>query len=133
VFIVSSGYSLQQLETKVSVHVHAVLSQNRNSIVLVFDEMLLSVSHNSGPILLERLALLARQLTIWQSPSVVVFPGPVAGPEKKPGLDQTGPPATGPSVAVAVATGYQLSSTKKYDEPHQNRLQSVRFLIFNSI
>jgi hypothetical protein len=31
----------------------------------------------------------------------LVFPGPVAGPEKKPGLDRTGPLATGPSVAVA--------------------------------
>jgi hypothetical protein len=37
--------------------------------------------------------------------SHIVFPGPVAGPEKKPGLDRTGPPATGPSVAVACGCG----------------------------
>jgi hypothetical protein len=36
--ITFSGCYLQQLETKVSVHAHVVLSQSQNSIDLVFDE-----------------------------------------------------------------------------------------------
>jgi len=68
----SSGCFLQRSETKVSAHAHAVLSQNRNSIVLVFDEMSWSVSHNSGPMSPQKLALLARQFTVWRSPSAVL-------------------------------------------------------------
>jgi len=67
-----SGCSLQQSETKVSARVHAVLFRNRNSISLVFNEMSVSVSHNSGPMLLQKLALLARQFTVWRSPSAVL-------------------------------------------------------------
>ena len=70
--VILSGCFLQQLETKVSVRAHAVLSRSQNSIVLVFNEMSLSVSNNSGPMLQERLATLAGQFTNWRSPSVVL-------------------------------------------------------------